>query len=256
MSQKLTMEDIPQLCKQWIEEFKDLCGEIPLRLPPLRLVNHEICLIDPDKQYHYRLPECADHYKEQLLKKIKQYTTTGWWVPTSVWQATPMLCMLKKTPGVLRTVFDLRQQNENTIKDVTPFLDQDTIRHDMARAKYRLKLGLTEAYEQICIEPKDVPKMAFSTIVGTFVSNVLQMGDMNGPSTCQHLMVHIFRELIRRCAHVYMDNIFIFSTSIEKHEEHLRQVFTKLREAHLYLSRKKVELYTDSVECLGHLVDG
>jgi hypothetical protein len=33
------------------------------------------------------------------------------------------------------------------------------------------------------------------------------------------------------------------------------QVFTKLREAQLYLSRKKVELYTDSVECLGHLIN-
>jgi hypothetical protein len=84
VSRKLTTEDILQLRKQWIEEFKDLCGEIPLRLPPLRPVNHEICLIDPDKQYHYHLPKCADHYKEQLLKKIKQYTTTGWWVPTLV----------------------------------------------------------------------------------------------------------------------------------------------------------------------------
>jgi hypothetical protein len=60
-----------------------------------------------------------------------------------------MLCMSKKTPGILQTVFDLRQQNENTVKDVTPFLDQDTIRHDMAPAKYRSKLDLTEAYEQI-----------------------------------------------------------------------------------------------------------
>jgi hypothetical protein len=49
VSQKLTVEDIPRLCEQWIEEFKDLCREIPLRLPPLRPVNHEICLIDLDK---------------------------------------------------------------------------------------------------------------------------------------------------------------------------------------------------------------
>jgi hypothetical protein len=132
VSRKLTAEDILQLCEQWIEEFKDLCGDIPLRLPPLRLVNHEIRLINPDKQYHYHFPKCGDHYKEQLLKKIEWYTTTGWWVPTSVRQATLMLCMSKKTPGVLWTVFDLRQQNENTIKDITPFLDQDTIWHDMA----------------------------------------------------------------------------------------------------------------------------
>jgi hypothetical protein len=39
----------------------DLCGEIPL-IPPLRLVNHEIHLIDPDKQYNYYLPKCVDYY--------------------------------------------------------------------------------------------------------------------------------------------------------------------------------------------------
>jgi hypothetical protein len=126
-----------------------------------------------------------------------------------------MLCMSKKTPGVLQTLLDLRQQNENTVKDVTPFPDQDTIWHDIAQAKYRSKLDLTEAYEQICVEPKDIPKTAFSTIVGTFVSNILQMGDMNSPLTCQHLMVHIFQELIGRCAHVYMDDIFCWSMMLQ-----------------------------------------
>jgi hypothetical protein len=118
-----------------------------------------------------------------------------------------------------------------------------------------LKLDLTEAYEQIHVELKDVPKTAFTTIVGTFVSNVLQMGDMNGPSMCQCLMVHIFCECIGRFTHIYMDDIFVFSKNIEEHKGHLLQVFTKLREAQLYLSRKKVELYAESVECLGHLID-
>jgi hypothetical protein len=67
----LTDKDLPHLRKQWIERFVDLCGEIPLRLPPLRPVNHEIHLIDPDKQYNYCLLKCANHYKEQLLLKIR-----------------------------------------------------------------------------------------------------------------------------------------------------------------------------------------
>jgi hypothetical protein len=161
----------------------------------------------------------------------------------------------KKTPGVLCTVFDLRQQNNKTIKDVMPFLDQDTIQHDMAQSKYRSKLNLTEAYEQICVEPKDVPKMAFATSIGMFVSNILQIGDRNSPLMCQCLMVHIFHECIGRFTYVYIDNIFIFSKNIEKHKGHLLQVFTKLREAQLYLSCKKVELYVERVECLGHLID-
>jgi hypothetical protein len=68
-------------------------------------------------------------------------------------------------------------------------------------------------------------------------------------------MVHIFRECIGRFTHVYMDDIFVFSKSIKEHKRHLLQVFTKLREAQLYLSHKKVELYMESIECLGHLID-
>ena len=40
--------------------------------------------------------------------------------------------VLPKKNSTLRTVFDLRQQNENTWKDVTPFPDQDAICHDIA----------------------------------------------------------------------------------------------------------------------------
>ena len=102
-----------------------------------------------------------------------------------------MLCIPKKN-STLRTVFDLQQQNENTWKDVTPFPDQDAIHHDIARAKFRSKLDMTEAYEQMCIRPEDVGKMTFSTIFGMFQSRVMQMGDCNAPSTFQRLMTTIF----------------------------------------------------------------
>ena len=78
-----------------------------------------------------------------------------------------MLCIPKKN-GTLRTVFDLRQQNDNTWKDVTPFPEQDAIRHDIVYAQFRSKLDMTEAYEQTCIKPEDVRKTTFSKIFGTF----------------------------------------------------------------------------------------
>ena len=102
-----------------------------------------------------------------------------------------MLCVLKKN-GKLRTVFDLRQQNDNTEKDVSPFPDQDTIHHDVAHAPFRSKLDMSEAYEQIRVRPDDVPKMAFATIFGTFMSLVMQQGDCNAPSTFQRLMTAVF----------------------------------------------------------------
>jgi len=146
-----------------------------------------------------------------------------------------MLCILKKN-GKLRTVFDLCQQNDNTEKDVSPFPDQDTIRHDIARAMYRSKLDMSEVYEQICVQPEDIPKMAFATIFGTFVSQVMEQGDCNAPSTFQRLMTTVFREYIARFVHIYLDDIFIYSSTIEEHERHLAMVFKQLRNAQLYLS--------------------
>ena len=131
-----------------------------------------------------------------------------------------MLCIPKKN-GTLRTVFDLRQQNDNTWKDVTPFPEQDAIRHDVARAKFRSKLDMTEAYEQTRIKPEDVRKTTFSTIFGTFQSRVIQMGDCNAPSTFQRLMTATFQDYIGKFIHVYLDDIFIFSNSIEEHIEHI-----------------------------------
>ena len=102
-----------------------------------------------------------------------------------------MLCIPKKN-GTLCTVFDLRQQNDNTWKDVTPFPEQDAIRHDVERAKFRSKLDMTKAYEQMHIKPEDVRKTTFSTIFGTFQRRVIQMGDCNAPSTFQRLMTATF----------------------------------------------------------------
>ena len=55
--------------------------------------------------------------------------------------------------------------------------------------------------------------------------------------------------------HVYLDCIFVFSDTIEEHEEHLQLVFDKLREQHLYLKASKVQLYTKIMNCLGHIID-
>ena len=55
--------------------------------------------------------------------------------------------------------------------------------------------------------------------------------------------------------HVYWDNIFVYSDSIEKNEEYLGIVFQILCRNKLYLKWKKCELYAKYIECLGHMID-
>ena len=247
-------DKLQQLRDKWLAEYDDMLRPPPPGLPPWRVVNHRIPLIDENKQYRYRLSRCPEAVREELLAKIKKYTESLWWQMTTTTQAAPLLCVAKKN-GKLRTVVDARQRNDNTVKDVTPLPDQDTIRMDVARARYRSKIDLSDAYEQVRIELEDVWKTAFSTPYGTFISLVMQQGDCNAPATFQRLMTTIFRDFIGRFVHIYLDDIFVYSDSIEDHERHLRIVFDKLREVKLYLSKAKCDLYSKRMDCLGHIID-
>jgi hypothetical protein len=82
-SQRVVLMDnnIPRLHKEWMERITDPVSGIPLELPPLRKVNHEINLVDPTKHIRSRLPKCPEHFHEDLSAKIERYTTAEWWVP-------------------------------------------------------------------------------------------------------------------------------------------------------------------------------
>jgi hypothetical protein len=97
--------------------------------------------------------------------------------------------------------------------------------------------------------------MAFATISGTYVSLVMQQGDCNALATFQHLMTAIFRDVIGKFMHCYLDNIFVYSNSVKEHEQHLKIVLDRLRENSLYLKWSKCNLYAKTVDCLGHIID-
>lgn len=68
-------------------------------------------------------------------------------------------------------------------------------------------------------------------------------------------MTEIFHEYIGIFVYVYLDDIFVYSNTIEEHERHLGLVFQKLREAQLYLKADKCDLYSKRMDCLGHIID-
>lgn len=246
--------DLPDLRKKWVESALDILTGAPPRLPSLKEINHKIPIKDKSMRYVHHLLRCPNALKGQLLEKIQYYKNAGWWEEANVPQAAPMLCIPKKN-GKLRTVIDCRKRNENTEKGVTPFPDQEQIHMDVARAKYRSKIDMSDAYEQIHVEPNDVWKTAFSIVYSTFLSHTMQQGDCNAPATFQRLMTVIFREYIGRFVHVYLDDIFVFSDTIAEHKEHLKLVFDKLRKAQLFLVEEKLDLFSKKMDCLGHLID-
>ena len=251
------MEEREQYRQNIREEIKDLSPPEEMVMPPLRVVNHEIPLINPNLTIRHRPARCPEPLREQLRAKIERYLKAGWWERTTLPSSSPLLVVYKKDGATIRTVIDARQRNDNTLPDFTPMPDQETIRSDVARARFRSKIDLSDAYEQMRVKPEHRDRTVFETIFGNMISNVMQMGDKNGPATFQRLMNATFADVMGVFLHCYQDDIFVFSDTVEEHFQHLKAVFDRLRKQRLYISRdpKKIDILSISLDCLGFIID-
>ena len=68
----------------------------------------------------------------------------------------------------------------------------DKIFDSLGSAKYFLKIDLTSGYNQIRVNPSDIPKTAFRTKYGSYECVVLNFGMTNAPSTFTTFMNNIF----------------------------------------------------------------
>src|SRR5260221_4678785 len=168
--------------------------------------------------------------------------------------ACPLLCLAKKD-GSLQTIIDARNRNANLVLDVTPMPDMHFIMDLLTQNTYRSKIDMTDAYEQICVETDCVLLMAFTTPWGTYVSNVLQQGDCNGPSTFQRVISWALREEIGLAIHAWFNDIFTGTDTVLKHNEKLMWVYLHLKEEQLYISHKKFEPFAPVLDILGCKVD-
>ena len=67
-------------------------------------------------------------------------------------------------------------------------------------------------------------------------------------------MNNILKEYINDFCIVYIDDIIVFSDTVEKHIEHLRIIFDALTSAGLKLGYDKCIFFQNEIEILGHMV--
>ncbi|KAL7284496.1 hypothetical protein ACG7TL_001787 [Trametes sanguinea] len=229
--------------------------------PPLRAINHTIPLKDPSKVYSWRPSKCPDALRHLWIEKRDAYLKTGRWKMTTARNTSPMLLLTKPGTGVkgvpprLRVVCDLRERNANTIKVTSPLPDMEGILRRVSRKPYRSLIDGKDAYEQIRVAPEHVERTAMTTPDGNMVSLVLQQGDCNAVATYQSLMNHIFGEYIGVFMDVYLDDIIIYSDTLEDHRKHCKLVIDRLRSEELYLSATKLRFLCASMKILGRIVD-
>ena len=162
--------------------------------------------------------------------------------------------MVRKKDGSYRFCVDFRRLNSITKKDVHPLPRIDDALDTLSGSKWFSTLDLASGYWQVEMDPADKEKTAFITPFGLHQFRVMPFGLTNAPSTFQRLMSTVLAGLSWVTCLVYLDDIIIFSRTVEDHWQRLTEVLQRLKEAGLKIKPSKCHLLCKSVRYLGYVV--
>ena len=246
--------DAARVMHALLERYADVFpADLPAALPPQREVDHRIELLpgsSPPSRPTYRL---SPSELDELRKQLADLTAHGFIEPSKSPYGAPVL-FVKKKGGELRMCVDYRALNKITVKNKYPLPRIDELFDRLHGAKYFSKIDLRSGYHQVRIHPSDVPKTAFRTRYGHYQFRVLPFGLTNAPATFMHLMQDVFRPLLDTCVIVFLDDVLIYSETLEEHAKHVEEALALLRKHQLYAKASKCEFFRKSISFLGHVV--
>nr|CAI5868931.1 unnamed protein product [Callosobruchus analis] len=252
----LNFEEKSELYKL-VKEFSSIFHTENEPLTFSNTVKHEIRTTDdiPIHTKSYRYPYV---HKQEVTRQINKMLNDGIIRPSQSPWSSPIWIVPKKLDASgkqkWRIVVDYRKLNEKTIDDRYPIPNITDILDKLGRCNYFTTLDLASGFHQIELHPNSIPKTAFNVENGHYEFVRLPFGLKNAPSTFQRVMDNVLKELQGKVCLVYMDDIIIFSTSLQEHISNLKKVFQKLKGAGLKIQIDKCEFLCKSVEFLGHVV--
>lgn len=153
-----------------------------------------------------------------------------------------------------RVVVDIRGLNAITVPDAYPLPLQSEIIVAVRDCQYISVIDCTAFFYQWRVFFKDRHKLTVVSHRGQESFNVAPMGYKNSPAYVQRQIDRILRPY-RGFARAYVDDIVIFSKTLEDHIRHLRQIFTTLGQNNISVKPSKAFLGYPTVQLLGQKVD-
>ena len=230
--------------------FKD---ELPKGPPPKREVVHSIEVQPGSKPTYWTPYRLRPAEQDELKKQVNSLLAQGFICPSQSPYGALVLFVPKKN-GRWRMCIDYRALNRQTIKDRYPLPRIDTLLDRLGSTKVFTKLDLALGYHQISMDEGSIYRTAFTTSLGQWEFLVMPFGLCNAPVTFQRLMNKVFAVEINQFILVYLEDILVFSKSVEEHWEHLKIALEWLREAKLFGRIHKCEFLKTRVDYLSYEV--
>jgi len=238
-----------------LHDFEDVFSKESFdSLPDWHKWDHAIELErDPEPSFCKVYPMTLEE-QEELDVFLEEALSTGHICPSRSLIGAPVF-FVKKKDGKLRFIQDYRALNTITHKNRYPLPLIDDLIHCLKGVRYFTKLDVHWGYNNVCIKEGDEWKAAFHTNRGLFKPLVMYFGLTTSPATFQTMMNKIFHDLILQgVVIVYLDDILIFTDTLEEHCHISWIVMEHLRKHKLYLRHDKCEFEKMRIEYLGVII--
>ena len=223
------------------------------KLPPHRSYDHTIPLKEGFQPPFGPLYSLSRPELEALKAWLDENLSKGYIRASSSPAGAPIL-FVKKGDGSLRLCVDYRGLNAGTIKNRYPLpLIAETLMQ-ISKARWFTILDVRGAYNLIRVADGEEWKTAFRTRYGLFETLVMPFGLTNAPASFQHFINDALRPFLDRFASAYLDDILIYSETLEEHKSHVRQVLQKLSDNGLHLKPEKCQFFREEVKYLGLII--
>lgn len=191
--------------------------------------------------------------KEELRKYLDKNLARSFISPTTSPHAAPVMFVQKKDGG-LRLCADYRDLNAVSMTNAYPIPLIKDLLQEVSTGKIFTKLDLWEAYHRVRIRKGDKSKMAFCCNFGQFCYNVMPFGLSGAPGIFINLINDALKDFLHKGAVAYIDDVLLYSDSLEEHVALVRDVLTKFAEHSLFVKLSKCEFHHEELTFLGYRV--
>ena len=213
----------------------------------------------PNHHHHNRHPVRRTPFavRSEVARQLRDMQSNGVIQPSSSSWASPVV-LVRIKDGTLRFSIDYRNLNLVTKPDVFPLPRMDDLLDQLGRSKFFTTLDLASGYWQVKVHPHSREKTVFITPQGLYEFRVMPFGLRNAPAVFQRLMKCVLAGLNPPSrpdfGPVYLDDVIIFSRTLNDHLQHLSLVIDRLMKAGLKFKPTKCHFISERVQYLGHLL--
>ena len=243
---------LPNWQTKHLAEYHDVFSLDPAELGCTHSTKHAIKVTDdtPFKEHFRQIPPPM---VEEVRNHLKEMRESGAIRPSQSAWCNAVVLVRKKDSG-LHFFINFQCLNAHTKKDSYPLPRIQEVLESLVGASHFSCLD-SSRFWQIRMDKASKQYTAFTVgNLGFFECDRMPFRLCNAPATFQQLMQNCMGELNFIYCLIYLDDLIMFSWTMEEHLHHLCVVFDCLREYNLKLKPSKCSLFREEINYLAHKV--